>query len=100
MSLWRCIATPRHWRRRRRRNSELRIAHGELNPSGSRGRRGFSPFAIRCMSLSLTLAAILLAPSSALGDETPRTGIIDEAGVVDAAKKHEINRWLLELEQK
>jgi len=35
-----------------------------------------------------------------LADETPRTGVIDDAGVVDAAMRERLNATLLELEQK
>ncbi len=50
------------------------------------------PFAI--------VAMFLVALPSARADDTPRTGIIDEAGVVDAATESKLNAWLLELEQK
>lgn len=35
-----------------------------------------------------------------MADETPRTGVIDRAGVVDAEAEARINAWLLELETK
>lgn len=43
-------------------------------------------------------ACAAVAPARA--DETPRTGVIDEVGVVSAKASGDINRWLLELEQK
>ncbi|MBI5762424.1 MAG: TPM domain-containing protein [Planctomycetes bacterium] len=33
-------------------------------------------------------------------DDTPRTGVIDAAGVIDDATESKLNAWLLELEQK
>ena len=49
-------------------------------------------------AIILVLAAIAASPS--LADETPRTGVIDDAGVMSASAKNELNERLLELEQK
>ncbi len=80
-------------------NNELRIAKSEMKKGRVSARRGLSLFAIRYSSLCLAALVLTLGEAS-IADETPRTGIVDQAGVVDAQAKTEINAWLLELEQK
>lgn len=47
-----------------------------------------------------TVFVVLILAPAARADETPRTGIIDDAGVVRPDAMNQINGWLLELEQK
>lgn len=47
----------------------------------------------------VVMAAAMRA-SSVRADDTPRTGVIDAAGVVDDATESKLNAWLFELEQK
>jgi uncharacterized protein len=68
---------------------ELRITKESAAESS---RRRVSSF---CIATSLLLLA-----TTVLADETPRTGVIDRAGVVDEATEARINAWLLELETK
>ncbi len=52
--------------------------------------------------LIIALMSGLISPSAATAQprDTPRTGIIDMAGVVDAQTEAGLNNWLLELEKK
>ena len=52
--------------------------------------------------LIIALVSGLISPSAATAQprDTPRTGIIDMAGVVDAQTEAGLNNWLLELEKK
>jgi uncharacterized protein len=46
------------------------------------------------------LFVALLTPLVLRADETPRTGVIDRAGVMKSGETQQLNAWLLELEQK
>jgi uncharacterized protein len=81
-------------------NSELRIANSERKRWSARPGSGLSLFAIRYSNFCLAAGFVLVSVVAAFADETPRTGIIDRAGVVDPQTEGQINAWLLELEQK
>ena len=78
-------------------NGELRIT--KVRAAETLSRR-VSSFHIRNSAFRLATAVILLNSAVSLADETPRTGVIDRAGVVDAETEARINAWLLELETK
>ncbi len=79
-------------------NDELRMTKG-IAARTLPGRR-VSSFVIRHSSFCLMTVCVLFVAVPAVADDTPRTGIIDRAGVVDAQTEAQVNGWLLELETK
>lgn len=53
-----------------------------------------------CLPLIAAICLMLAGPSAAFADETPRTGVVDEVGVVSGKHRDQLNGILLELEQK
>lgn len=94
------MTTLGRWWRWRMGNSELRSAKSERRTAPCRERRTDWLLAIRALPLCLAGALVLSFSAMLIADETPRTGIVDQAGVVSAQAKATINAWLLELEQK
>ncbi len=49
---------------------------------------------------AMIVALVVAAPAMAVPDSAPRTGVIDEVGIIDGQTKNALNAVLLELEQK
>jgi uncharacterized protein len=56
--------------------------------------------ALRPWRSAFGLTVVLLCARPTLAGETPRTGVIDDAGIVSAEAERKLNAWLLELENK
>lgn len=80
------------------RHSELATSRG-VPFDEQRRLRGRRPL-IRGLGSATLLILLWASAAPAQSSNTPRTGIIDQAGVVDAATQGRINAVLLELEQR
>jgi len=58
------------------------------------------PRAIAPLCRTLAVVAVLICGTAVSADETPRTGVIDDADVVNGSAQTQLNSLLLELEQK